>query len=255
MKIKIKNVEFSYGSTQILNNITMELLHQEALAIIGPNGTGKSTLIKCLDGLLNPQRGSVCLDDKDIKNMKRVEIAKYVGYVPQSSTSTFGIKVLDMVLLGRSPHISWRSSENDKSKALKALQLLGIENLAMKNFNEMSGGQQQKVTIARAIAQEADILLLDEPTSSLDIKHQLEVMELMKRLVKEKGISAIISVHDLNLASRYCDKVIMMNKGKIIAAGKPVSVLTAKNIADVYGVEAMVKVENGRPYIVPLKSL
>jgi iron complex transport system ATP-binding protein len=255
MKLMIQDVVFSYASTPVLDDITLELTPQETLAIVGPNGAGKSTLIKCIDGLLKFQKGSIFLDDKNIKKMGRAEIAKYIGYVPQTSKHLFPFTVFDMVLLGRRPHLNWRNSRGDILNALKALRLLNIEDLAMRNFNEISGGQQQKVIIARALAQEAEVLLLDEPTSNLDILHQLEVMELIKRLVSDIGVSAIISVHDLNLASTYSDKVIMLKRGKIVAAGDPFSVLTNENIASVYSVEVAVKNERGRPYIVPLRPL
>ncbi|MEG3067400.1 MAG: ABC transporter ATP-binding protein [Syntrophaceticus schinkii] len=255
MKLVIDDLVFSYTSTPVLDNVTFEFTPQETLAIVGPNGAGKSTLLKCIDGLLKFQKGSISLDGKDIKSMSRLEIAKHIGYVPQTSEHIFPFTVFDMVLLGRRSHLSWRNSKEDILNALKMLQLLNIEDLAMKNFNEVSGGQQQKVIIARALAQEAEVLLLDEPTSNLDILHQLEVMELIKSLVIDIGIAAIISVHDLNLASRYSDKVIMLKEGKIIAAGNPFSVFTPENIGSVYGVEVAVKNEMGRPYIVPLGPL
>ena len=140
-------------------------------------------------------------------------------------------------------------------KVLELLELLGIMEFAMKDFNEISGGQQQKVLIARALAQEADILLLDEPTSNLDIRHQLEVMEIMKNVVKKKGISAVMAIHDLNLASRYTDRMLMMNEGRIFAAGDPASVLTIENIKHAYGVEVLVKSDGERPYIIPLRPI
>jgi iron complex transport system ATP-binding protein len=255
MKLVIHDVVFSYTSTPVLDNIIFELTPQETLAIVGPNGAGKSTLLKCIDGLLKFQKGSISLDGKDIKSMSRSEIAKHIGYVPQTSEHIFPFTVFDMVLLGRRSHLNWRNSKGDILNALKMLQLLNIEDLAMKNFNEVSGGQQQKVIIARALAQEAEVLLLDEPTSNLDILHQLEVMELIKSLVIDIGIAAIISVHDLNLASTYSDKVIMLKQGKIVAAGDPFSVFTPENIGSVYGVEVAVRNERGRPYIVPLRPL
>lgn len=184
-----------------------------------------------------------------------MEIARKMGYVPQSTARVFPASVIDTVLMGRRPHLGWKSSERDLDKVLEILELLGIVEFAMRDFNEISGGQQQKVLIARAIAQEAGVLLLDEPTSNLDIRHQLEVMEIMTDIVRKSEISAVMAIHDLNLASRYTDRILMMNGGKIFAAGEPTSVLTVENIKRVYGVEVLVKSDEERPYIIPVRPI
>ncbi|RLG25115.1 ABC transporter ATP-binding protein, partial [Methanosarcinales archaeon] len=173
MKLKVKEMEFSYASTPVLENVCMELAPSEILGIVGPNGAGKSTLLRCIDRILKPQRGSILLDGQEIKEMSRMEIARRMGYVPQTSTRVFPATVFDTVLMGRRPHLGWRSNEQDVEKVLEVLKLLDIVEFALRDFNEISGGQQQKVLIARALAQEADVLLLDEPTSNLDIRHQL----------------------------------------------------------------------------------
>ncbi|HIE31094.1 MAG TPA: ABC transporter ATP-binding protein [Methanosarcinales archaeon] len=254
MRLQIKNLAFSYGSTQILKGINMELGSSDVLGIVGPNGAGKSTLIRCIDRILVPQHGTVLLDGQEMKHMSSMEIAKRIGYVPQSISNTFPATVFDTVLMGRRPHLGWRSSEEDIDAVLEVLRILKIKYLAMRDFNEISGGQQQKVLIARALAQDAEILLLDEPTSNLDIRHQLEVMEILTKLVKKKGISVMMAIHDLNLASRYSDRIIMLNGGSVRDAGDPVSVLTAENIQSVYGVEVIVKREADKPYIIPIRS-
>ena len=255
VRLKVKDVEFSYASVPILKNICIELAASEMLGVVGPNGAGKSTLLRCIDRILKPQRGSILLDEREIKKMSMIELAKKLGYIPQSTSQVFPATVFDTVLLGRRPHVGWRSGEKDRKKVLKALQMLNIEKFAMRDINELSGGQQQKVFIARALTQEPDVLLFDEPTSNLDIKHQLEVMEIIKSIVREKEISAIMAIHDLNLASRYADRIIMMNGGEIFSAGDSVSVLTSESIKRVYGVEAEVKTIHGRPYIVPIRSV
>ena len=255
MKLKVKEMEFSYASTPVLENVCMELAPSEILGIVGPNGAGKSTLLRCIDRILKPQRGSILLDGQEIKEMSRMEIARRMGYVPQTSTRVFPATVFDTVLMGRRPHLGWRSNEQDVEKVLEVLKLLDIVEFALRDFNEISGGQQQKVLIARALAQEADILLLDEPTSNLDIRHQLEAMDIIKKLVKEKGISAIMAIHDLNLGSRYSDRIIMLNSGKIFSAGDPESALTPENIEHIYGVEVKVSNHDGRPYIVPIRPV
>nr|MCR5853009.1 ABC transporter ATP-binding protein [Methanophagales archaeon] len=186
--------------------------------------------------------------------MSRREIAKKMGYVPQSTHQVFPNTVFDVILMGRRPHFAWKCNEKDIEKVLETLKMLGIENLAMRDITELSGGQQQKVFIARALAQEPEILLLDEPTSNLDIKHQLEVMNIIKSITNERGITAIMAIHDLNLASRYADRVIMMHKGRIFAVGSPEEVLTPENIREVYGVEAEVLCgKDGKPLILPIR--
>ncbi|MEA1906926.1 MAG: ABC transporter ATP-binding protein [Euryarchaeota archaeon] len=255
MKLKVKNVEFGYNSTLVLEGISMDLDSSEIIGIVGPNGAGKSTLIRCIDRILTPGGGTILLDENDISNMTRMEIAKRMGYVPQTTTRVFPATVFDTVLMGRRPHLGWKSSEEDVDKVLEILELLGIMEFAMRDFNEISGGQQQKVLIARALAQEADILLLDEPTSNLDIRHQLEVMEIMTNIVHRKKLSAVMAIHDLNLAARYTTRILMMNGGRIFAAGNPESVLTTENIRRAYGVEALVKSDGERPYIIPVKPV
>ncbi len=256
MKLKVENVEFSYTSVPVLTDACLELAQSEMLGIVGPNGAGKSTLIRCIDRILKPQRGSILLDGEELRHIGMRETAKKLGYIPQSASQVFPATVFDTVLMGRRPHIGWRSSEKDNEKVLDVLQMLNIEDLAMRDINETSGGQQQRVFIARALAQEPDILLLDEPTSNLDIQHQLEVMEIIKDLVVKKRISAIMAVHDLNLASRYADRLIIMKGGRIVEAGSPPDVLTPENIRSVYGVEAEVINRNGgMPYILPIRSV
>jgi len=255
VRLKVDKIEFAYNSTPVLENISLELDRSEILGIVGPNGTGKSTLIRCIDRILKPQQGTILLDENDITTMNRMEIARKMGYVPQSTARVFPASVIDTVLMGRRPHLGWKSSERDLDKVLEILELLGIVEFAMRDFNEISGGQQQKVLIARALAQEADVLLLDEPTSNLDIRHQLEVMEIMTDIVRKSEISAVMAIHDLNLASRYTDRILMMNGGKIFAAGDPGSVLTVENIKRVYGVEVLVKSDEERPYIIPVRPI
>nr|WP_321496261.1 ABC transporter ATP-binding protein [uncultured Methanolobus sp.] len=252
MRMRLQGVSFDYSSSSVLKDVDMELHPGEILGIIGPNGAGKSTLIKCIDRILHPQ-GSVMLDGSDMGNMGRMDVAKCIAYVPQSPDMSFPTTVLDTVLMGRRPHSSWNFSQNDIDKALNALDMLNIADLAMRDFARISGGQQQRVFIARAIAQETGIMLLDEPTSSLDIKYQMSLMEILKKLVDELDISVMMAIHDLNMAVRYSHRLILMSEGRIVAAGEPLDVLNENNMREHYGVEAVAKFENGVPYIVPLK--
>jgi len=255
VKLKVKNVNFNYASVPILKDVCIELDRSEMLGVVGPNGAGKSTLLRCIDRILSPQEGCILLDGEDIKGMHLMDLAKKVAYIPQSATQVFPATVFDTVLMGRRPHIGWRSSEEDLEKVLDTLQMMHIEDLAMRDINEVSGGQQQKIFIACALAQEPDVLLLDEPTSNLDIKHQLEVLDIIKSIVVEKGISAIMAIHDLNLAARYTDRILMMNGGHIYATGVPSAVLTPENINHAYGVEVDVINHNGRLYVLPLRPV
>ena len=255
IKLQAKDMDFGYNSSKILQNVNFEIAPSKLVTIVGPNGSGKSTLIKCIDRILAPQGGSILIDRKDVTKMTRMDMAKYLSYVPQSSVRIFPTNVFDTILMGRRPHIGWLGSERDEDKVWEVLRLLDIERLAMSNFSELSGGQQQKVLIARALVQEAEVMLLDEPTSNLDIWHQLDVMNIIRDVVKKKEITAIMALHDLNLASYYSDRVIMMNRGKIIAAGDPQSVITEENIAKVYRVEAAVRSLSDRPVIMPLRQI
>jgi iron complex transport system ATP-binding protein len=254
VNITINSLTFGYNGSRVLDGLDLLVEDSEVLGLVGPNGSGKTTLIKCIDKILKP-RGSILIDGRDIEAVSRTELAKSLGYVPQSSSTPLATTVFDTVLMGRRPHISWRVSDSDLEKVADILELLHLEDLAMRDFSQLSGGQKQKVLIARALAQEPEVLLLDEPTSSLDMKHQLEVMETIASLVKEKKISAVMALHDLNLACMFVDKLAILKGGNIFAAGKPADLLNAQSIRDVYGVEAVVMNNLDRPYIVPLRSL
>ncbi len=255
MKMRIKGLVFSYNSIPTLKDVTLEINKSEIVAVVGPNGSGKTTLLKCIDRILKPQKGVILINGRDIKDFSQIEIARIIGYVPQSVKQLFPATVFEVVLMGRRPHVSWRCSKRDVEKVFKVLRLMEIEDIAMRDFNELSGGQQQKVLIARALAQEPEILLLDEPTANLDIRHQLEVMEIVRTIVKRKGMIAIVAIHDLNLASRYADRIVMMKDGKIFAAGKPDEILTPDNIEKTYNIKVKVAKLNGIVHIMPLAPL
>jgi iron complex transport system ATP-binding protein len=256
MNITVQGVTFCYRSTPTLLGVSLELKDSEVLGLIGPNGSGKTTLLKCMNKILEPKQGTIVLDGQAVKNMSRLEVAKHIGYVPQSSVDNpEGLPVFEIVLMGRRPHINWQSSEKDNEKVWAALKALNIEHIAMRNFFELSGGEQQRVLIARSLAQEAKVLLLDEPTSNLDIRNQLEVMDLTRKLVSNEKLSAAIAIHDLNLASRFCDRIVMMRGGEIFAAGDSSSVLTTENIRLVYGVEVEINYSKKSLYIIPIEPL
>lgn len=253
--LKVTDVAFSYASVPVLARVSMVVGPQEMVAVLGPNGAGKSTLLKCIDRILTPRHGTILLDGADLAGLSRLELAKRIGYIPQSLSHTFSVTVFDAVLMGRRPYVSWHTSEEDTEKVLTTLKLLHIEDLAMRDINEMSGGQMQQVFIARALVQEPDVLLLDEPTSNLDIRHQLEVLHTIKSIVRKKGISTIMAIHDLNLAARFADKIVLMNGGEIVAVGDPSSVITPATIREVFKVEADVFEKAGKLHVVPLKAV
>lgn len=255
IKLSLKELSFGYTSTKILHNMTLDVGDGQIVSIVGPNGSGKSTLIKCIDRILTPSSGTILVDRQDVTKMGRMELARTLAYVPQNSLRVFPNSVFDVVLMGRRPHLGWRGDSYDEEKVWEVLQLLGIEDLALTPFNEISGGQQQKVLIARALAQDTGVILLDEPTSNLDIWHQIDVMEIIKSLMHKQGLTAIIAIHDLNIAARYSDSIVMMKKGKIVAAGKPDIVLNGDNLSAIYGIEANVRMLDDIPYIIPLARI
>ncbi len=254
MKIKVENLSFSYGGRGVLKGIDMEAQPSEITCVVGPNGSGKSTLVKCIETLLRPSGGRVLLAGEDARKMKRVAIARRIGYVPQRFDLAFSTTVFDLVLMGRRPHVSWKSSARDMDIVIDTLVEMGLESIAMNPFHRLSGGQQQRVMVARALAQQPDCLLLDEPTSALDIAHQLELMDTVSRHAKEKGLSVLMVVHDLNLAARYADSIVMMKRGRVVVQGDPEGVLTRENLSDVFGVQAIVGKQEDRATVIPVAT-
>ncbi|PZD95040.1 ABC transporter ATP-binding protein [Paenibacillus sambharensis] len=236
--LDIENLFFGYGSTGILRGISLQLAQSQVVSIVGPNGSGKSTLLKCLARIVKPEQGEIRLFGKSLNAYSGGELAKKQGYVPQSTSETFPLSVTDAVLIGRKPHMKWGVSDRDLAIVGHVISFLGLEPLRHNYLNELSGGQRQKVAIARALAQEPEVLMLDEPTSALDIRHQLEVLELLKDLSRKSGSLVILVLHDLELAARYSDQLILMRQGVVHAMGKPEEVLTADHVKEVYGVEA-----------------
>lgn len=239
MKLKIKNISFSYDSVDALKNISFEAEEGEILGIIGPNGSGKTTLLKCINRVLKPKEGVVMLEDMDLSVLNQREIAQKIGVVPQQSFSQFPFTVFDIVLMGRYPYITRFGGEKkeDFDMVEECLNLCGISHLAERLIIEISGGEYQRVIIARALAQNPKVLLLDEPTLHLDINHQIELLELLKSLAKKKNLIIIMVSHDLNLASRFSDKILILKEGKIYRAGLPEEVLTPQIIKEVYGIK------------------
>ena len=255
MKIKIDDMEFGYSSTPVLRDVCLELDGPQFVTILGPNGVGKSTLIHCMNKILQPRKRTVMLDDVNIDEIKLKDMAKKIGYVPYASTDTFPLSVVDTVLMGRSPHNGWKPSKEDLNIVYDVLKMLRIDDLAMRPFNELSAGQHQKVMLARGLVQDPEILLLDEPTSNLDIRHQLEVVNVLKSLSKRQNLMVIMISHDINITSKFSDKILLLNGGTITAAGTPEEVITEDNIRDVYGVECDVITADGHPHVILKKPV
>ena len=236
----------------MLKDISFSIKSNQVISILGVNGAGKSTLIKCLNGILKPKAGKVKIITKsensvefnlvDIYSLDLVGLSKVMSYVPQSVRTSFSMDVFDVVLLGRKPHIKWRISDEDRNKVSETLRYLNLEDFAFRKFDQISGGERQRVVIAKAIAQDPNLFLFDEPTSDLDLKNQIQIMKCIREIIKdsESPKSALIAIHDINTAARYSDKIILLENGSVKAFGSPKEVLTEQNIADVFGVKSSV---------------
>ncbi|OEC86382.1 MULTISPECIES: ABC transporter ATP-binding protein [Methanobacterium] len=249
MVLSVDKVEFSYGNATVLKDVNFKVKKGDFVSILGVNGSGKSTLMRCINRILKFKDGMIFVEDRDIKKMKDIEIARKIGYVPQSSETGF-VTVFDAVLLGRKPYIKWDVSRKDIELTEKILKVMNLEEYALRYINELSGGELQKVVIARALVQEPQILLLDEPTSDLDLKNQLEVMRIIREVSDTHNIASIVVMHDINLALRYSDKFIILKEGQVFTTGGK-EVITSEIIKETYGVDVHVKNFEGVPMIIP----
>lgn len=254
--LEVENLNFTYKKELALKDISFSIKKGQFLSIIGPNGSGKSTLLNNLSNIENPQSGSINIYDEDINEYESKKLARTIALVPQDTFISYGFSVLDIVLMGRFPHLNRfeKESEEDFKIVNKALKKTNTFHLRDRNVNEISGGERQRVIIARALAQESEIIFLDEPTSHLDINHQIDLLNLLKQLNEERNTTIVLVIHDINLASRYSDEIILMDGGKIVSKGAPEKVVTRKNIEKTYGLNVIVE-ENPYThslYIVPL---
>ncbi len=242
MTVKVQEICFSYNAEPVLRNISFEIEQGEFVSLIGPNGSGKTTLLKILARLLLPQKGKVLIFNRDINSYPRKELAKIIGFVPQDNSFVFPYTVMEVVLMGRTPYLKGIGFESyeDIKVATEVMELTKIKHLAQKPISALSFGERQMVLIARALAQQPKIILLDEPNAHLDISHQIEIFSLLKALSIENGITVISVSHDLNLISHYSDKIILLSKGEIFKIGKPDFVLTEENIKSVYETDVIV---------------
>lgn len=252
MTLSIAGLSVQYGQVQVLFDVWFSLVPGEVLCIIGPNGSGKSTLIKTIAGIVDSCSGSISLGGTDLKKISRNEIAKKIGYVPQDFQVLTSATILEAVILGRRPHVVWSLSEHDLEKVDAAMELLNITSMSAKTLTELSGGERQRVFIARAIAQEPEIFLFDEPTSALDIRHQIDVFTMIRNISKNQKRSVLVAVHDLNFAYHYADRVMLIDKGKIVSIGTADEVITEENIISVYGVPMQFITTDAGRYVLPI---
>ncbi|MEM0027102.1 MAG: ABC transporter ATP-binding protein [Ignisphaera sp.] len=238
--IRVVDVEVRYDSVKALGSISFDVFEGEIVAVVGPNGSGKTTLLKTVDGILKPVKGSVYIDMKNVDDIPRKQLAKEVSLVTQSTYVVPGIKVIDFVLTGRRPHIDFMPTRKDIEISLNVLKAVKAGNLVDRDLTELSSGELQRILIARALAAEPKVLLLDEPTSNLDLRFQIEILNLIKSLSREKRLTVIMSLHDLTQAYRFSDKVIVLKNGRVYAIGRPDEVLTENVIEDVYQVRVRV---------------
>lgn len=249
MILEVNGTEFNYGSRIILANVGFSVQRGEFLSILGNNGAGKSTLLKTLNKILLPKKGSILLEGQEVTKLSRLAIALKMAYVAQNFESSRQT-VFDAVLLGRKPHIKWDATAADLALVHGILAKTGLSEFALRYLDELSGGELQKVVIARALAQEPEVLLLDEPTSNLDLRNQIEVLKTIQTAAKEKNIAVIAVMHDLNLALRFSDKFLLLLDTKVFVAGGP-EVMTAENITQAYGVPVSVERLQNQMVVIP----
>jgi len=240
--VSVEDLSFSYGGAFKLNSISLNVSAGTVLTLLGPNGCGKTTLLKCINALLKPESGRVVISGRNAHELRRWELARLVGYVPQAHVPPFPYSTLDLVLMGRTAHLDFfqQPSNLDYKIAEKALSMVGLDHLKHRPYDQLSGGERQLALIARAIAQEPKLLLLDEPTAHLDFKNQFLVLSMVKRIARENGIGVIMSLHDPNHAILFSDTVALMKNGSIFAVGPSHSVITKEKIETVYEISVRV---------------
>jgi iron complex transport system ATP-binding protein len=242
LNLRLDNVSLGYGKQTVLRNVSFEAKPGEMLGIIGPNGSGKSTLIRGITRLIHPSYGKIFLDSSDISDINRQKLAQLIAVVPQNPTLPEPFTALEVVLMGRTPHLGLLRYEGKKDLAIVKGVMEATQTLAFaeRRVGELSGGERQRLTIARALAQEPKIILMDEPTANLDINFQIETLGLARRLCLEQNLIVVVTLHDLNLASQYCDRLVLLSDGKVYCQGIPKTVINARTIKEVYGAEVYV---------------
>lgn len=248
--IQVQEISFGYERKRlILEKITFSVQSGESVAILGNNGAGKSTMLKCLNRILTPQQGSVLISGEDIGRMPLAEVAKNMAFAPQHTPDS-RLTVHDMIMLGRKPYIKWGVRHEDEQIVAQIIQKMNLQKIELRFFEELSGGEKQKVVLARALAQQPKSLLLDEPTSSLDLRNQYEALELVSEICRQKEIAVVLVIHDINLALRYCDKFLLMKESQIYAYGGE-EIINEEVMTAVYGIKIKVRQIDGQKIVIP----
>ena len=254
--LHVKDLSVGYGERTVLDTLNVDIKRGAVTSIVGPNGCGKSTLLRTMSRLLNPTKGEIVLDGKSIHDIPTRKLATQLGLLPQTPIAPDGIVVADLVGRGRTPHqgILGRWSQQDYDIVAEALETTGISDLAERPIDELSGGQRQRVWIAMALAQRTETLLLDEPTTYLDVKHQLDVLDLLTELNRDRGTTIVMVLHDLNLAARYSDELVAVSGGKVFAHGHPREVITKENVKSVFGIDSVIITDpvSDQPAVMPI---
>ena len=251
--ITLSGVQFAYNGFPVIKGITHSFEKGSFTALLGPNGSGKSTIIRLINGILTPQAGTVKVMGRSAGSISAREMARDMAYVPQMQYNTFPATVFDTVLLGRNPYISWSPGKDDRRITAEILVRLGLDDIALKDVNKLSGGQRQQVFIARALAQQPSVILLDEPTANLDLRHQHEILRLLAELAAD-GLTVLVAIHDLNLALKYCSEFMILSDGQVRAEGGS-EIFSEKLIEEIYGVRIKIIRHEGEMFILPTEPL
>lgn len=253
VRLTVEGVSFSYGEKPILKDVSLTVAPGELVSILGHNGSGKTTLLRCISGYLTPTAGVVRIGEDTVARLSAKALARRMALVPQNPVMEFDFTVRDIVLMGRNPHLKRFAGETDADYAAAdaALARTGMAALAERSVLTLSGGEWQRTIIARAVCQKSELMLLDEPVASLDVKHQIEILRLVRSLCRESGVSALCVMHDINLSAHYSDQILLLKGGKALACGSPRAVITAPLLKEAYGIEAEVREEQGHPYMIP----
>jgi len=257
IKLELQNIWLAYSGKVVVKDVTFQVMPGEMVGLIGPNGCGKSTIIKAISRVISPYSGRIFVDGKDVSKMPWGDLARLLGVVPQMPLLPSAFTAFEVVLMGRNPHLGLLQYEGARDLAItwQAMERTATQSLAERRVGELSGGEIQRIVIARVLAQEPKSILLDEPTANLDISHQVVILDLIKNLCLENNLAVVIALHDLNLASQYCDRLVLINNGQVHDQGTPREVINSRNIKEVYGAEGCVYAHpvNGLPAVL-LKS-
>ncbi len=256
MSIETREIVFGYTAEPLFDGLSVAVGRGEFVGLVGPNGSGKTTFLNLLTRVLKPSSGRILVEGDEVRSLSVRALARKIAVVPQESSMIFPFTVSEVVLMGRAPHLtSILERDEDFDIAKESMEMTGVAHLSDRPITKLSGGERQSVVIARALAQRPSILLLDEPTAFLDIKHQVDIYDILTRLNRERGMTIIAVSHDLNLASNYCERVLVFKEGRLMFDGPPEKAITAETVRDVYGADVMVQKnpQSGRPFVLPVR--